>query len=137
MREDDFLKGGRVLLVTEPIKGQDGILKLSALANDIMKPKPGEEVWTVFLNTRQTRIKIIHIDTSGVDLLTRKLSRGAVGINLKLLTKEQTKLTRGDLRRFLFDGTLPGGGWSSQIAQSYYEDHPEDGYFGQPRKKRT
>lgn len=42
MREDDFLKGGRVLLVTEPIKGQDGILKLSALAKDIMKPKPGE-----------------------------------------------------------------------------------------------
>lgn len=137
MIEDDFLKGGRVLLVTEPIKGQDGILKLTALAKDIMNPKPGEEVWAVFVSKSQRRIKVAHLDASGVDLLTRKLSRGAVGINFKLLTKEQTKLTRGDLRRFLFDGTLPGGGWSSQIAQSFYESHPEDGYFGQPRKKRT
>ncbi len=76
MNGSELLKSGRVMLVLDPVPGQSGIHILYEKTKQLMNPLPGEEVWAVFYNNNLSRLKVLHIDVTGVDLLTRRLNHG-------------------------------------------------------------
>ena len=101
---------GKSFLVLEPISGRFGIPRLLAKlsSNSLNINWDGEEEITILtVNSRRSRLKILHIDDVGCDLTSRVLNKGT----FKVLFQENCipkALTRSMLERLFIDGTMEG-----------------------------
>lgn len=102
-----------VYLIRTPVDGRYGP---AALYSRLVAGSPGidydgesnEEVWVIMFNARRTRMRVLHVDLTGMSLITRRLWDG----RFRVLPDGSPALTvtRGRLRRLLPDGT-DGDGW--------------------------
>lgn len=120
---------GTIVLVRQPISGRYGILRMwNMLASGTLGVKydlrAGKELWVITVNRRRTRLRILHVDSFGYELITRINYAG----KFKVLfddVEAPMALTRGQLRRLMLDGTTEGD-WQSielQLKPDLFEDN--------------
>ena len=99
----------RIIVVREPISGLLGIHSLYGLVKSKIAFTQGESLYVVFFTKNHRRLKVLHIDASGVDLTTRFLFKGIFMSDTS--NDDYREINIEALQRLLFDGTLPDTPW--------------------------
>lgn len=115
MEMTGLFAAGRLYLIRTPV---DGRLGLSALHSRLVTGALGidydgesdEEIWVIMFNARRTGMRVLHVDLTGMTLITRRLWDGRFRVLLDGPELSHDSVTRGRLRRLLLDGT-DGGEW--------------------------
>lgn len=105
---------GDIYLIKRPVPGNIGIHVLFNKAvsgdfgfkYDLEHPR---EIWVVTLNKRRRRLSILHIDDWGYEQIVRYLFSNSPFSMFFENDADFVKLTRGQLRRLVIDGSVEGG----------------------------
>lgn len=105
---------GDIYLIKRPVPGNVGIHVLFNKAvsgdfgfkYDLERPR---EIWVVTLNKRRRRLSILHIDDWGYEQIIRYLFSNSPFSMFFENDADFVKLTRGQLRRLVIDGSVEGG----------------------------
>lgn len=113
--ENELFGRGRIVMVRRPVDGRWGIRRLFAaltsgtelgLTYDLLSR---EEIWVVTFSVQRKTMRILHVDEWGYSLITRVLyGRSLFRVMLDKGAMDTLRLTRGQLRRLVLDGTYEG-----------------------------
>lgn len=112
----------RIVIIKDPINGNQGIPSLKARVMAQFDPKPGEKLLVVFFTKNRKRCKVLQLDATGVTLAVRMLYTGSF---LFTGDEEVRDINILDLRRLLFDGTIFGSAWQNPLAEVSFDENDE------------
>ena len=102
---------GKLYLIRRPVSGRVGIIRLwdmlctGELGVDF-NPVAKDEVWVLMVNRSRNRLRILHVDQFGYELIVRINYDGRFDVVFHENGPE--KITRIQLRRLVLDGTVEG-----------------------------
>ncbi len=117
---------GDIYLIKHPVPGNVGIHGLfNKVASgefgfefNLEKPR---EIWVVTLNKRRRRLSILHIDDWGYEQIIRYLFSSSPISLFFDNDADFVKLTRGQLRRLVIDGSVEGG-FNNAFVQAHQKE---------------